>query len=172
MNKQIKSIIIYSVVVGIVLIFSAWLIFIPTNNDSGVSKSSASTLSIATDNFDFGTVPMEDGNVLHDFKVVNNGKEPVTINEVFTSCACTTAFIIDANGTKYGKFGMRGHGLKNKTSIEIAPGESAIVQAVYDPAYHGPSGVGLVQRSVYLDTNSSKSPKLEVSFKALVTRNN
>ena len=45
-----------------------------------------------------------------------------------------------------------------------------MLEAVFDPAAHGPSGVGLAQRYVYLETNSAKSPKLEISFQAMVTR--
>ncbi|NOY35449.1 MAG: DUF1573 domain-containing protein [bacterium] len=130
----------------------------------------ASAISILQNDWDFGEISMKDGDVVHNFEMKNEGTEPVVIKKVFTSCMCTTALIKDASGNEYGKFGMPGHGLPSKTDVVIGPGETAIVEAVYDPAAHGPAGVGLARRSIYLETNSSVSPKVEVRFSALVSR--
>lgn len=172
MKNKTKNLIIYSIgivfLVGIVaLVMAGW------NNDGDNTNSSpysASALSAVESSFDFGALSMEDGDVFHEFEVKNEGVEPVNIEKVYTSCMCTTASITDSYGKKYGKFGMQGHGSSSKTSIEVGPGESVIVKAIFDPAAHGPSGVGLVQRSIYIETNSSRSPKFELSFQAMVTR--
>ena len=129
----------------------------------------ASPVSVSGNDWDFGSISMKDGNVTHNFEIKNEGTEPVVIKKVFTSCGCTTAFVIDASGKKYGEFGMPGHGLPSKTDIVVGPGDAAIVEAVYNPAAHGPAGVGLAKRSIYLETNSSVSPKVEVRFSALVS---
>ena len=132
------------------------------------SEYSASAIAVSHTTFDFGTISMKDGNVSHEFELKNEGTEPLTIEKVSTSCMCTTAFLIDSSGKKYGGFGMPGHGTA-RADVEIGPGETLILEAVFDPAAHGPSGVGLAQRFIYLETNSSKSPKLELSFNATVT---
>jgi hypothetical protein len=134
------------------------------------AKYSTSRLLAVSDYFDFGTVSMVAGDVSHVFKLENNGKDPVKIEKVYTSCMCTTAYITDVSGKRYGTFGMPGHGLSSKTDIEVGPSESVLVEAIFDPAAHGPSGVGLARRSIYIETNSAKWPKLELSFQAMVTR--
>ena len=53
-------------------------------------------------------------------------------------------------------------------SIRIAPGGTVTVRALFDPAAHGPAGVGLASRSIYIKTNSRQTPDLEVRFSALV----
>jgi len=63
---------------------------------------------------------------------------------------------------------MPGHAGPSKTNITVKPGESVVVETIFDPAAHGPSGVGLAERSVYLESNSQKSPKLELKFSAVV----
>lgn len=173
MKKETKKIIYWGL--GILILIGV-LILMPSGGDKAnksteVSVSSASTLSVVENDFDFGSIMMQDGEVSHNFEVKNEGTEPVQIGRVYTSCACTTAYIIDSSGQEVGKFGMLGHkGLRTSADVEIAPGESVMVKAVYDPEFHGPSGVGLADRSIYIESNSSKSPKLELSFRAMVTR--
>ncbi len=129
-----------------------------------------SSLSILKNDWDFGEVSMKNGDVTHNFEVKNEGTKPIVIDKVFASCMCTTAMIKDASGKEYGKFGMPGHGLPSATDIVIAPGETATVEAIFNPAAHGPAGVGLARRSIYLETNSSVSPRVEVRFSAVVSR--
>lgn len=134
----------------------------------GMQYSSAALLSDHM-MFDFATTPMQQGVVMHDFDVENNGDEPLVIQKVYTSCMCTQAKIIDAQGKEYGAFGMPGHGAVSAANVTMKPGEHMTVRAIFDPAAHGPSGVGLAQRSIYLETNSATNPKLEFKFQALVT---
>jgi len=134
------------------------------------SVSSASILSALETNFDFGSIAMKDGKVAHKFPVKNSGAEPLVIEKVYTSCMCTVANIIDGKGKTYGAFGMPGHGGGISTAdIEVGAGETVMVEAIFDPAAHGPSGVGLADRVVYLETNSTQSPKIELNFSATVT---
>ena len=139
------------------------------NNKTNQSAYSASILKAVEDRFDFGTIAMNGGNVSHQFEIKNEGEEPVKIEKVYTSCMCTTAYITDKAGQKYGQFGMPGHNVLSKTHIEIKAGETATVEAIFDPTAHGPSGIGLNERAVYLETNSKTSPKVELRFVALVT---
>ncbi len=168
-----KKIIIWSI--GVLLLVGIAFLISPSKsgkmeNSNSITYSNSS-ITVAENNFDFGTILMGDGIVSNKFEVVNNGSEPVKIGKVYTSCACTTAYIIDSAGKKYGKFGMPGHdGLRAAANVEVQPGETIMVEAIYDPAFHGPSGVGLAERVIYLETNSINSPKVKLSFRATVTR--
>ncbi len=175
LKKMKNKKIIYAV---LTLLFIGALIFAVLNNGADktaeikIPASSAGVLSVLNNNFNFEVLEMKDGKVTHNFKVKNNGSEPVVITKAYTSCACTTATIINSSGDKYGLFGMQGHkGLTLDTAIEIKPGESAMVTAIYDPAAHGPKGVGKVKRIIYLDTNSTAKPQTQVVFEATVVNN-
>lgn len=149
-----------------------WLAVADDKSQSGSksSKYSASALTALESNFDFNTISMAGGNVSHRFEVKNEGEELVRIEKVYTSCMCTTASVIDASGNERGPFGMPGHAAPSSSNIEVKPKETVVVEAVFDPTAHGPSGVGLNQRAIYLETNSAKSPKLALSFQAMVTQ--
>ncbi|HEY4473788.1 MAG: hypothetical protein A3D67_01180 [Candidatus Lloydbacteria bacterium RIFCSPHIGHO2_02_FULL_51_22] len=133
------------------------------------TSNGASVLTANETDFDFGTIKMSDGKVTHSFEVANVGSAPIMVTSVYTSCMCTTALVTDAGGKESGPFGMPGH-TSPYTEILIGIGETARVVAVFDPAAHGPSGVGLADRSIYLETNSAQTPRVELKFKALVTR--
>jgi len=141
-----------------------------TDIKANTSTSSASVLTATTEMFDFGTIMMQDGNVEHEFMVENLGEEPVVISKVYTSCMCTQAMITSALGEQYGAFGMPGHGGSGKTNIIVPAGERIVVNAIFDPAAHGPAGVGKADRTVYLETNSTVEPKVQVHFTSTVAR--
>jgi hypothetical protein len=168
-NKKKKIIL----AIGIIFVVALLVIIAGRNGKNSDSDSltlSASLLTSTERFFDFGEILMGDGNVVHQFKVKNNGAEPVLIEKVYTSCMCTTARLSDEDGKKLGLFGMQGHGLPSGTKIKVLPGEVILVDAVFDPAAHGPSGVGRTDRTIYLETNSRETPMVELDFTALVKR--
>ena len=138
---------------------------------TGLKPSSYSnTKLIAQENqFDFGQIALTGGKARHNFIVKNDGGESVKINKIFTSCMCTTAVFKDKNGQIMAEFGMPGHGAgPASTNLEVGAGEEATIEAVFDPSVHGPAGVGLNQRSIFIETNSKTDPKLELKFQATV----
>jgi hypothetical protein len=155
-----------------VLFLAGIITLFAVSGGDGASRriASAGVLNSIESSFDFSTIRMEDGDVSHAFVLTNEGEEPVLIEKVYTSCMCTSTYITDSRGRKYGAFSMPGHGGYPKTRIDVLPGESVSGDAVFDPAAHGPSGVGLVQRSIYLETDSKESPKIELNFTAMVIR--
>jgi len=157
------------IIVGVAII-AAILVILPNfASNSGGNQVSASSLVATETLYDFGEIPLQGGLVKTQFELTNKGTDPITVGKVYTSCMCTTASITESDGNKIGKFGMPGHkGQLNRADSVVAPGESITVTAVFDPAAHGPSGVGLAQRSVYLETDSSETPKVELRFKAMV----
>lgn len=129
------------------------------------SSAAGGGLAAEEENFDFGKISMAAGNVRHAFKIKNAGAEPVTVNKIYTSCMCTAATLKTAAG-EWGPFGMPGHGFTPKLNIKLASGEETELEAVFDPAAHGPAGVGPIERVIYLDTDRGVK---ELKIKAIVT---
>jgi len=122
---------------------------------------------IASETFyDFGTISMASGKVHKIFKITNPTDKDITIESVTTSCMCTSAFIVNGE-SRLGPFGMPGHGFVPKANEVIKARETRDIDVVYDPAAHGPSGVGAVNRFVYL--TDATGATLQFEIKANVT---
>lgn len=116
--------------------------------------------------YNFGTISMAAGQVKHSFTIRNDSRASVILKKLYTSCMCTTG-ILEVGGEKLGPFGMPGHGLIPTFSKTLKTEEEAVVEVTFDPAAHGPAGVGRISRVVYLETDAGKP--LELKFNALVT---
>lgn len=146
----------------IVLILFLVLVLIsqnPSNKNSEISEAGAMM-------FNFGDISMGNGKVSHRFELVNDGAKPIAISKIYTSCMCTSAMII-TDGGQEGPFGMPGHGFMPRVNTILAPSEKAIVEVVFDPAAHGPAGVGKIERSIYVETDDSE--RFVFSISAVVT---
>lgn len=97
--------------------------------------------------FDFKEV--EYGQVVeHSFKVKNLGNEILEIKRVATSCACTTGKVV-----------------KEK----LAPGEETELLVTYDTgAMSGPHGKGRQERIIYIKSNDTINPQVEVMIYAYI----
>ncbi|MBI2640334.1 MAG: DUF1573 domain-containing protein [Candidatus Sungbacteria bacterium] len=136
------------------------------NQAAGLALNSNGVLRAEETDFDFGSISMAAGNVRHAFRIKNVGSEAVTIGKMYTSCMCTTAYLA-AGDKKFGPYGMPGHGFIPKINETVNPGEEAEVEIVFDPAAHGPAGVGEIQRVVTIENNGRE--RLELQFSAMVT---
>lgn len=165
MNKKIISIFL-----GIFALAGLIWLARPSGGDNPVPAPLASNRSFligeAGNEYDFGTISMAAGRVSHAFRLKNAGEEAVLISKMYTSCMCTTATLV-MNGQRFGPVGMPGHGVIPKLNQLIGPNEEATVEVVFDPAAHGPAGVGRIQRAVILENNAGRL--LELKFAALVT---
>lgn len=173
MKQSNKQSIYYFFGILAVVGIAASLIFAMGAKKEGDKISSEPVFSsgslIASENdYNFGTINMKDGDVSHRFALKNNSDETVKIGEVSTSCMCTTAYLYDGAGTQKGPFGMPGHGGKSLANMEIGVGEAIELEAVFDPAAHGPQGVGKVKRVINIETNSQTNPKIQLIFEAEV----
>ena len=118
--------------------------------------------------YDFGRISMKNGLVNKNFTVTNQSDTKILLSSITTSCMCTKAYLIDSFGTEKGPFGMPGHGgVVPKVNEVIESGESRDIKVVYDPNAHGPAGVGVIDRFVYLEDANGKI--LELEIKANVT---
>lgn len=130
-------------------------------------STQASMFEVAKSSFDFGSISMRAGKVKHSFSIKNGSSTPVRITKLYTSCMCTTAELITAK-ERVGPFGMPGHGFGgSEVNVMVAPQEEATVEAVFDPAAHGPAGVGSIERAVYVETENGVP--VELRFTAQVT---
>ncbi|MDH8701381.1 hypothetical protein M2138_000722 [Dysgonomonadaceae bacterium PH5-43] len=84
---------------------------------------------------DFGTISANGGIVTHDFTITNNSKEPLVINNVNTTCGCTTP---------------------NYTKSPIEPGASGVISVSFFPAGYK----GNVSKSIKVKTNLSSDLKI------------
>lgn len=132
---------------------------------SAAQAARPATLASFKPAIDLGTVSMAAGNVPFRYLIKNTGAEPLDINRVSTSCMCTSATVVTATERK-GPFGMPGHGGSNATKLRLVPGELANVEVVFDPAAHGPSGLGRIERTVTLE--SAQAAPLELRMAVLV----
>ena len=109
---------------------------------------------------------MKQENVSQMFTVANESETPVTIRKVTSSCMCTEAFVIQGDSRK-GPFGMPGHGSVPLVN-EIVPTNGTVgIDVVYDPAAHGPAGIGRIERAVFIEDENGTVQTLTI--KALVT---
>lgn len=134
--------------------------------EGGATVGSVGALSAEATSYDFGTISMANGKVSRLYKIRNTSSAPVTMKKLYTSCMCTTA-ALKHGGQTQGPYGMPGHGIVPTFSEIMNPGEEAEVEVTFDPAAHGPAGVGRVSRVVYLENDAGKP--LELRFSALVT---
>jgi hypothetical protein len=158
------------IIIGAIIsiLFLGGLIFVsnssPTpakeNNETASGKISAEEAS-----YDFGTISMAAGKVSHVFKIKNSTTESAKISKIYTSCMCTEAKLTTGDGIK-GPFGMPGHISVPTINVPLAPGEEAAVEVIFDPNAHGPAGVGKMDRTVTLETNSGN---VDLKFKVTVT---
>ncbi len=165
--KQNKNFII-SLAVGLLII--GGLIVWSGQNQAGNSIAAVnlppSELQASEPNFDFGSVSMAAGKVSHVFALENTGATPVTIKSIYTSCMCTEANLIFGD-QKIGPFGMIGMA-DNPAVDKTIPAQGTVgVEAVFNPAAHGPAGIGAVERQIVIETNDNR--EVVLNFQAQVT---
>jgi len=110
---------------------------------------------------------MKKGNVTRDFTFTNQSSADIVINDVQTSCMCTTALLVEADGSAKGPFGMPGMGGMTSTEDTVKAGETRTLRAIYDPNAHGPAGLGAIDRFITITDSSGGALRFEI--KAEVT---
>ena len=129
------------------------------------AASTAGALKARENGFDFGSISMAAGKVTHRFWFRNEGDAPVIMRKIYTSCMCTTATLV--KGMKViNTYGMPGHGFVPPVNETLKPGEAAYIDAVFDPAAHGPAGLGPTRRVVTVEADLGQ--RLELHFAANV----
>lgn len=83
--------------------------------------------------------------VERDVIVQNTGDAPLIVDEVVTTCGCTTAAL---------------------TPMTLAPGESGNLHIAFDSGAHGPDLTGPIMRRVILVSNDPAQPEANVDLQA------
>ena len=117
---------------------------------------------------DLGDVPYRGGVISKSFEVKNTSDSEISLKKITTSCMCTKAkFVVDGRESKF--YGMEMNGdLNPLIDYKLAPGKTARVIFDFDPAAHGPQGIGPVDRTItlFFDTGFK-----ELSFHGVVANN-
>lgn len=100
--------------------------------------------------YDLGEVAINAGVVTREYAVKNATERSLKLKKIATSCMCTTAqVLLGEKATAF--FGMEHPTDKNPpVNLELASGEAARVVVNFDPAAHGPEGLGPFERVVWL----------------------
>lgn len=157
-----KQVLIFGLATVAVIIVA--IVFRPAPSSERQLATVNSSVSVLDSNsYDFGTISMAKGEVSHDFKIKNSSEEKIEIRKIYTSCMCTAAWFLKGEIQK-GPFGMAGHGYVPSIKEYLDSGGEATIKVVFDPAAHGPAGVGRVQRVVYVEGADSMLTELEFTI--------
>jgi len=121
-----------------------------------ITNDSQVLISVDSNKYDWGTIDYDKGIVSQNFEIKNTGNAILKLYNVKTSCMCTTAQLKTPEVTSK-KFGMHE---SSSSVVEVKPGETADLLVEFDPAFHGPNGVGPITRMITIDTNDTKNSKL------------
>jgi hypothetical protein len=116
--------------------------------------------------YDFGDVSVGEGIVKTIMTVSNNGQTDLVIDNMETSCMCTTA-ILTVAGKESPVFGMNMNDGKHPTgwSASIPPGDSATLTIRYDPQMH-PDMRGSLTRTISVYSNDPVEFQRDVRIEA------
>lgn len=161
--------------VGVLLVGAVFLARPPevvsvSDSDSDINGLAITTqdLTVSESAFDFGEISMAAGKVSKVFTVRNTSDAVKTITKMYTSCMCTDA-LLSIDQVESGPYGMPGHGATvPRVDRQLNVGQEATITVTFDPAAHGPSGVGAIKRTVSVETGDSATP-LQFSISAVVT---
>lgn len=131
--------------------------------DSALPKVDPQDVQISPESYDIGKVLMKNGFVIRESEIKNNSQNILRVKNIVTSCMCTRAQIVF--GDKRSRFyAMEMSGAKNPNiDFDIPARTTAKLVIRFDPAAHGPAGVGPVDRSVWL-TFADPVGKKEIKF--------
>ena len=115
---------------------------------SAVNYDKSPKIEIDLLEYDFGKIRKQDGVISKNFEIKNSGSKKLIINDITTSCGCTSAKI---------------------DKKEISSGESAIIKVDFDPNFHE-EPKGRFSRSVFIPTNDPKNPEIELKIFAEIIK--
>lgn len=170
MGKDVK------IFLGLIAISLVIVIVMALKRESGEATNANSQplgqvagMQISPESYSLGEVPLNGGIVTKEYELKNDTNSPMVLQKIVTSCMCTEAQAIVGN--KQSRFfGMEHPGDRNPNlNYEINPGESAKVVVNFDPAAHGPQGVGPFDRVVML-TFSEPAGYTNLTFNGTVVK--
>ena len=131
-----------------------------------LSKNSAATFATDHDRYEWGNIDYGGGKASHRFTIKNDGTADLLIANLQTSCMCTTVQFVSSSGNSP----ILAMHQKSQWQGTLVPGDVADIEVVFDQAYHGPQGVGPIERVVSFDTNDPKKPYVEFTLSGKVVK--
>lgn len=161
-----KKFVIWTIIITLFIMVGGVLAATNLGNQTEIVESPDAKLSLAQTDHDWGDIDIQGGVVEATFPITNSGESTLKLYNVTTSCACTSATLTLGDMTS-SPFGMHS---KSKYVMEVPPGETAVVTAVFDPLFHGPDAVGAITREVTLETNDATHKVLTFNITANVVK--
>lgn len=164
MSTQVK--ILIAIVIFSILLVGGAVILLSGSFSGGkaqIEKVSGVRMEITENTFDWGEIDYGGGLAIHAFKIKNSGEKDLEIGNIATSCMCTQAYFKDSSGVSP-RFGMRGMSRPSSWKGVLKPKQEGELVVEFDPAYHGPTGVGKMERVVSFETNDPQKPYAEVTL--------
>ncbi|MDP3973437.1 MAG: DUF1573 domain-containing protein [Candidatus Daviesbacteria bacterium] len=131
-----------------------------------VTSSQNAKVSLDEKTYDWGEIPYSGPDATKTFIIKNTGTDVLKLTNVKTSCACTNARVT-IDGEVSPSFDMH---TTSSWVGEVPPGKEAQLTVIFDQDFHGPTGVGAVERLISIETNDAANPKLEFLLKGTVVK--
>lgn len=154
-KATVRFLIGMGVVAIVVILFGVFQGGVDSTEDS---SSSGAKISLESDSFNFGNVSQAAGVVSTSFTIINDGTSQLIIDDMVSSCSCTSA-TIEVAGEEGPRFGM--HNNPTTWSAKLAPGEEVILNVYYDPNVHRDFR-GNATREITIYSNDKKTPEKNV----------
>ena len=165
-----KKFLLIIALVTVVVLFGGVFLFSNSGGSAArIEKTVGAQIQIPHKDFDFNDIKYNGGNVIHAFPIKNNGSKELVLANLSTSCMCTQVYLKKGE-EESPRFGMKGHTAASDWKGSLGPDEEAELIAVFDPAAHGPQGIGPVERFVSLETNDPDNPYVEFAFNGVVVK--
>lgn len=161
------------IVIGLFFVFllvvggSFWLVKGSQKEVLNIKKEAVG-IETAPELIDLGNVPITGGTIIREYEFKNLTSTSMKLRKIATSCMCTTASVTISDKTT-GFFSMEGSGINPLVNLDLGPGESGKVTFRFDPAAHGPKGIGPFDRSILLTFTNPEGLK-EFKFKGAVVK--
>ena len=174
------STVLWSLVLGIIIVAvglgSYWFLTGHSQGTEPVASALAGSdlpaFILAPASEDLGEVSMRDGVVTTEFEISNAGTGNLILNNIKTSCGCTSAAVV-VQGQEGPRFAMAMGNPPNWNptdwSVVLEPGEQAKLKVYYDPARH-PDLRGPVTRVVRVYSNDPAHPYLDARIELVAVQ--
>ena len=160
------SVVLGILIVSVVLVVGGVYLAYRSTPGVAVTPTTGAVAGVGNNRYDWREIGINNGVVEAVFDIKNEGSEPLQLTRVQTSCMCTMAQLTRGEEVSP-EFGMHDN---SSYMMTVSAGEAVKLTVRFDPAFHGPNGVGPITRQVSVQTNDSKRPELTYQLTATVVK--
>lgn len=167
MSKETKFIVGAALIALGVIVGLAFFVSTKGAKEKTLVTSEVQGIEATPTYYDLGDIPIKGGVVTKEYEIKNTSGKDMELIKIVTSCMCTSASV-KVGDTETRFFAMEMGGDKNPLiSVKLKKDEVGKVTVRFDPAAHGPEGVGPFDRIVWLYFDSGMK---ELTFKGVVVK--